>query len=390
MWPDAPFFLLTYHRIIPILKLMKHQFVHLVFLLVPCLLAAQTADLVILPGDVRIEQRADGGFHLYIRKKPGLASVLLTESTRDPAMREDNFAYRSVEWNAVNGDELRLLDGAPIPREQGIYSLIDSTTGYHGELGEAFHIYIPYLIYYGYQDTRHGEVYVVDGTYFNIRAFSLPYADYRGSFHDNPFMLSVTQRPLPGPPEGNFMKETIAAFQSIGAAGNGRTVYSTGNDIVQAVRELLLPERGKTLDLVLCLDTTGSMKPKIDALRRDLAAALSELLPGFPNFRLGMVLFRDYGEAYIARRVPFISDIGQVQKALDAVQIQGGKDIPEAVHEALYEGAIGFPWEAQARVMILAGDAPPHLRQRGSVSWDMVESAVRERGIKVHAIILPQ
>ena len=149
MWPDAPFFLLTYHRIIPILKLMKHQFVHLVFLLVPCLLAAQTADLVILPGDVRIEQRADGGFHLYIRKKPGLASVLLTESTRDPAMREDNFAYRSVEWNAVNGDELRLLDGAPIPREQGIYSLSAATAGYHAELGEAFHIYIPYLIYYG-------------------------------------------------------------------------------------------------------------------------------------------------------------------------------------------------------------------------------------------------
>jgi hypothetical protein len=75
---------------------------------------------------------------------------------------------------------------------------------------------------------------------------------------------------------------------------------------------------------------------------------------------------------------------------LDAIQTRGGRDIPEAVHEALYEGAVGFPWEAQTRVMILAGDAPPHLRQRGSVSWNMVENAIRERKIKVQAVILPQ
>ncbi|MDR2110207.1 MAG: hypothetical protein LBP32_02760, partial [Spirochaetaceae bacterium] len=124
-------------------------------------------DLSINSGDLRIEQRVDGGFHLFIRKKPGISSVLLTESTRDPARRTDNYAYRCPEWNAVNGDEVRILDGVPIPRENRIWSLIDSTPERHPELGEAFHIYIPYILNYGYPGTRHGEVYVVDGTYLN-------------------------------------------------------------------------------------------------------------------------------------------------------------------------------------------------------------------------------
>jgi hypothetical protein len=40
--------------------------------------------------------------------------------------------------------------------------------------------------------------------------------------------------------------------------------------------------------------------------------------------------------------------------------------------------------------MILIGDAPPHPRQRGQVSKEMSDKAVRDRGIKVNAIILPQ
>ena len=52
-------------------------------------------DLSIDREDLKIELRADGGFHLFIRKKPDISSVLLTETTRDPAMRSDNYAYRA-------------------------------------------------------------------------------------------------------------------------------------------------------------------------------------------------------------------------------------------------------------------------------------------------------
>jgi DNA-binding transcriptional regulator/RsmH inhibitor MraZ len=347
-------------------------------------------DLSIGAGDMRIEQRVDGGFHLFIRKKAGVSSVLLTESTRDPSLNEDNYAYRTISWNPVNGNEIRLLDGLPIPRETGILSIIDSSPEPDPQFGQAFQLYIPYILYYGYQTTRHGEVYVVDGTYLNIRAFAQPYGDYRGSFQDNPFVVQVTQQPLAGPPEGNYMKDTVDSYTEI-VAGKGELVYSTGAaDLVDKITDMLEKERGRQVDLVICLDTTGSMRDEIDALQRLLIPRLEELITDLNGFRIGMVLYKDYYETYLTRVISFTENFEQFRSTLNNIKVGGGRDIPEAVHEALYEGAVKFPWDAESKLLILIGDAPPHPRQRGKVSKEMVDKAAEERGLKVSAIILPQ
>jgi hypothetical protein len=351
---------------------------------------AGAQDLDISAEDLRIEQRVDGGFHLFIRKKPGISSVLLVESTKDPRMREDNYAYRAGRRNDVNGNEIRILNGVRLPNER-YWSIIDSTPERHSELGEAFHLYIPYLIYYGYEDTRHGEVYVVDGTYFNLRAFALPYADYRGPFRDNPYVLRVTQKPLEGRPEDNYMDDTVDAFTEITKTGGGNLVYSTGpKDLVDRIKGLLDREKGKAVDIVLCLDTTSSMKDDIDEVRRTLIPMLNETIAEFTAFRIGMVLYKDYYDEYLNRIIPFTSDFPRFQRTLDSIHVGGGRDIPEAVYEALYEGAVQFPWQAESRIMILVGDAPPHPRQRGKISKEMTDREVAERNIKVNAIILPQ
>ena len=358
------------------------------FLLVSSLFAQ---DLGLTPADLRIEQRVDGGFHLFVRARGDISSVLLTESTRDPAMSADNYAYRAPAWNAVNGDEIRVLDGIPLPKESNIYSLISSTIVEHAELGRAFHIYIPYILNYGYEGGRHGEVYVTDGTYLNIRAFALPFGDYRGSFRDNPFILQVTQEPLPGPPEGNFMQDTINAFTDIVNSGNGELIYSTGpDDLIERIRYALEKEKGKNLDLVICLDTTGSMRDDIDEVRKKLIPMLQELIGSFPSFRIGMVLYKDYFEEYLTRIIPFTTDFNAFQRTLNSIRFYGGRDIPEAVHEALYDGAAKFPWENEAKIMLLIGDAPPHPRPRGKITKEMVDKAIEEKELTVHAIILPQ
>jgi Mg-chelatase subunit ChlD len=365
----------------------KYCFV--LFLLIG-LTALFAQDLSIGTGDLLLEMRPDGGFHLFIRKKPDISSVLLTESTRDPNMRADNYAYRAGEWNAINGDEIRLLNGVPIPRESRIFSLISSTVVNHPVLGESFHIYLPYILYYGYPGGRHGEIYLTDGTFLNIRTFALPFADYRGAFRDNPFLLEARQEMPPGPPEGIYMAEALAAFTEIARAGSGELIFSQGpDDIVELIRSVLQKESGKTLDLVICIDTTNSMRKYIDPVRAGLIPMLEEMLGNFPSFRIGMVRFKDYHEIYLTRVIPFTSDFSRFQRELNAIRVQGGGDIPEAVYEALYDGATRFSWEAESRVMILIGDAPPHPRPRGRITKEMVDNAVAERNLIVHAMILP-
>jgi hypothetical protein len=353
-------------------------------------LNATAQDLTILDSDLRVSQGADGGFHLYIRKKPDIDSVLLTETTRDPNLLESNYAYRADKWNPVNGDEYRLVDGNLISKADNIFSLIDSTPEYSADLGmEVFHIYIPYLLNYGYEWTRHGEVYVGDGTYLNIRAFELPYGDYNGAFKDNPFLLRLTQEELSGPPEDNYMKDTSDAYGEIADATGGRFRRSAGpSDIVPVISGILSPEQESDIDVVFCIDTTASMKNDIEAVKKELAAALKHL--SFKNFRAGIVLYRDYFDDYLTKILPFTSDMKVFQRNLDSIRVGGGRDIPEAVHEAIYDAATRFQWGTGLRRIILIGDAPPHPRPRGKITREAAYRAATERNISVDTIILPQ
>jgi hypothetical protein len=387
----------------------------------------QAADLTVSPDDVRIVQSAEGGYHLYIRKKPGIKSVLLTETTKDPAMKSENYAYRVSEWNAVNGDEKRLLDGAFIPPSKKIWSLIDSTTEQGTPVGEAFHIWIPYVIQYGYDWTRNGEVQVLDGTYVNIRAFSKPYADYSGEFADNPYRLRVTQkavvsapvaRPVPKPPapatppatplatppatpsstpaaqpvpDASYMKDTVSSFGELARETNGKTLFAKGpDDIIPQIRNVLDPPGTKKLDLVFVIDSTESMKDDVAKLRELIEPFLEKTLPEYPSWRVALVLYKDYFEDFLVKQAcPFTSDLAAFDKALNSFRVQGGRDIPEAVYEAL-DGALGLPWESDAdRKIILIGDAPPHPRPRGRVTKAMVDASAAEKGVQMNVIILP-
>ena len=357
---------------------------------IPCF----AEDLSIGPDDIRIEMRADGGFHLFIRKKPGIDSVLLTESTRDPARGTDNFAYRAKEWNPINGNEIRLLNGVPISRESRIYSLVSSTPEPDPELGLAFHIYIPWVLEYGYENSRHGQVYVTDGTYFNARAFSLPYADYRGSFFDNPFILRAVQKappPKDPAPPGNFSEEAETAFGEISRQGKGDFTYAADpSELIEKIENLLRNEAGKSVDIVLCLDTTSSMGPYIDGIRKMLIPMMKETIASFTDWRIGMVLFKDYFDEYLNKVIPFTTDFSLFQRNLNAIRVRGGGDIPEAVYEALYEGADKFPWAAESRMLILIGDAPPHPKPRGKITREMVYQKAEEKNISINAILLAQ
>lgn len=352
------------------------------------------ADLSILPDDTLIVQSPEGGYHLYIRKKMDIQSVLLTETTKDPSLKADNYAYRVAEWNAINGDEKRLLDGAFIPPEKKIWSLIDSTTEMDTPIGEAFHIWIPYLLQYGYEWSRNGEVQVLDGTFLNIRAFEKPYGDYAGAFADNPFRLSVTQKPAPvaaKPIPAIFMKDTVSSFSSLAELSDGEIFFAESpDDLIPLIKDLLNPPGGKTLDLAFVIDSTESMSDDIAKLRDLIEPLLTSELAKYPSWRVALVLYKDYYDDFLVKQAcPFTDDLSKFRKALGSFRVQGGRDIPEAVYEAI-DGALALKWNAAAdKKIILIGDAPPHPKPRGKITKEKVDASAREKGVHLNVIILP-
>lgn len=353
--------------------------------------AAAAADLSIGPGDLRIEQNLDGGYNLIIRKKPDIASVLLTESTADPEKRVHSYALRNPKYHPENGDEKRMLEGEFIEPGNNLYSLIDSTPEADAEFGKAFNLFVPYIVVYGYPWSREGEIQVLDGTWLNIRAFGNAFADYSGGYADNPFVLRVVQKPMEGPPDDNYMADTVENFTEIAEEGRGTSTLSKGYDeMIKEIETIISGAAGESLDLVLALDTTRSMEDDIPYIRDNLVGVLQEHTKRFESLRVGLVLYRDYMEQYLTKTTPFRTGLAGLQEALNSIRVRGGRDIPEAVYEALYMGINEFPWMADTRQIILIGDAPAHPRPRGKVTKEMVYSDAADWDVELHTIILPQ
>ena len=159
--------------------------------------------------------------------------------------------------------------------------------------------------------------------------------------------------------------------------------------------EVTLPVRRATLpavplDVAFVLDTTGSMGDELDKLRATLDTIvfqISQMQPR-PQLRLGMVLFRDRGDDYVTRKVPFTSNINQFKKALSKVKAGGGGDTPEDVQSGLKVALHDLAWGRQGlKLAFLVGDAPPHLdysNQKFTYVEALEEAA--ERGIKIATI----
>ena len=123
----------------------------------------------------------------------------------------------------------------------------------------------------------------------------------------------------------------------------------------------------RKLDLMIALDTTGSMGDEIAFLKSELRSIVGTLRHDFPGLdvRVGLVNYRDEGDAYVTDTLGLDGRLERVQAKLDVTRGEGGGDMPEAMDQALIR-ATGQAWRPDAaRVMLLVADAPPHDEMQG-------------------------
>jgi Mg-chelatase subunit ChlD len=136
----------------------------------------------------------------------------------------------------------------------------------------------------------------------------------------------------------------------------------------------------RKFDLMLAIDTTGSMGDEIQYLKSELRSILDDLKASHPglDIRLGLVAYRDEGDVYVTRTFPFTSDLSQMQSNLAAQYADGGGDYPEAMDLALAR-AVSQQWRPDAvKSLLLVADAPPHDENVGK-AWAVAEAARAKR-----------
>lgn len=378
--------------------------------------AQEANKLLVSEGDIKIVEEHDSkgktkGYHLYIKKRPGVESVMLTETTKDPLGLEPNYAYRAKEYNKINGDEIRMLNGERLDSPSARYSLVDSTVEKNEYFDKCFHIYIPDEIVFGYPWSRNGTVKIGKGTFINIRSFEKKYCDYTGKYFDNPYMfdLVVRKRPKKAEPEkkeeevkevvltDNYNPMAAQTFDEI----SDFMIYSKGpetivDDIMDVMKRI---DPSQASDIIFAIDATGSMKDDIQKLKDEWLVALEEGLKDYTDVMIGLVFYRDYNDNFNYKGLPvkiypFTKDFNVFVKNVRAIRIAGneGGDIPEAVYEALYASMDFFAWrEGASKTVILIGDAEPHPEPRRTKKYSrkLIEQMSKERNIEINAIITP-
>ena len=151
------------------------------------------------------------------------------------------------------------------------------------------------------------------------------------------------------------------------------------------------PLAARRVEVVFVLDTTGSMGGLIEAAKEKIWSIASTLAQAqqAPQISMGLVAYRDRGDAYVTQVIDLNQDLDSMYAKLMDFAADGGGDGPEAVNEALEAAIQRVSWSQDRdayKVVFLVGDAPPHMVYQDDVKYPQVVAAAAAKGIVVNTI----
>src|SRR5260370_558808 len=145
------------------------------------------------------------------------------------------------------------------------------------------------------------------------------------------------------------------------------------------------------IEVVFCLDTTGSMGGLIDGAKQKIWAICNQIAGGkpTPDLKVGLVAFRDKGDEYITKVIDLSDDLDAIHAHLKTFVAAGGGDLPESVNQALDDSVNKVKWSTDKktlRIIFLVGDAPPHMDYADDVKYPVTCKKACEKAIIINAI----
>jgi Mg-chelatase subunit ChlD len=124
------------------------------------------------------------------------------------------------------------------------------------------------------------------------------------------------------------------------------------------------PQEQPRVEVVFCLDTTGSMGGLIDAAKQKIWSIATQIASGkpTPHVKIGLVAYRDRGDEYVTKVFDLTDNLDEVYTHLMEFRAAGGGDFPESVERALHESVTKISWSKDKKtlkIIFLVGDASP-------------------------------
>ncbi|MEM9493976.1 MAG: vWA domain-containing protein, partial [Myxococcota bacterium] len=182
--------------------------------------------------------------------------------------------------------------------------------------------------------------------------------------------------------EGLRGSDLQADLHCLGARSTRRLSLQQSDGAVVFQLPAARPNAQRVVDIAFVLDTTGSMSEEIAAVKATIHSVASMLREQGVSARIGLVEYKDRGDAFVTRVFPLSSDIQAFAAKVSSIAASGGGDTPEAVNDGLRVALAELDWNAQAtaRLAFLIGDAAPQLRYAQDVSYAQSARNAAHRG----------
>ncbi len=159
--------------------------------------------------------------------------------------------------------------------------------------------------------------------------------------------------------------------------------------------QLTTPKKSttKNAEIVFCLDATGSMSGLIGTAKEKIWDIVSDLAQSndIDTLRMGMVFYRDRGDAFVTKQIQLTTDLDAVYSDLLEMTADGGGDTPESVNQALNESVNEIQWSNSPntyRTIFVVGDCPPHMDYSNDVLYTESCKKAAEKRITINTIKL--
>ncbi len=185
----------------------------------------------------------------------------------------------------------------------------------------------------------------------------------------------------PTPDLGSKVNATRASIQGVAAAGTA---------VITPTNRLEEQPIANQIDLVLLIDATGSMTEELSSLKAGLATIASQLnmLPESVTLRYGFVTYQDQTKTEDPKIFYLTDDWNLFAESLAEVTAVGGGDYAENLSEGLNLAVTGMNWQPDtaAKLIILLGDAPPHLSSSTSPPYQEAARLAQAQNITLFTI----
>lgn len=150
------------------------------------------------------------------------------------------------------------------------------------------------------------------------------------------------------------------------------------------------------LEIVLNFDTTGSMYPCLDQVRRNLENTVGSLFKEIPNLRIGLGANGDYCDlrsyGYITKQVDLTTDLYTLTQFVRTVNpTGGGGNGGEAYELVLRQAQTAYNWSVNARkILVMIGDeiahTPNFYDNKDRIDWRQEARRLAEMGVQIYTI----